>query len=85
MRAAIVEHEGPVRELGEGRLVQATLLRVRIHPLGVQPRVDRVRPGDTGVQLAPELPEADVVLAPAERARSVTGPDRSEEKPQRAA
>src|SRR5262249_34326788 len=46
--------------------------RVR-EPLPVQARVDRVGPGLACVPLGPELAEAHVVLAPAERARPVAG------------
>ena len=40
-------------------------------PLAVQAGVDRVRTGLPGVAVTPELSEADVVLAPAERAGPV--------------
>ena len=47
--------------------------RAGIDALGVQLRVDRVRSDLAGVSVAPDLAEAVVVLAAAERARAMSG------------
>jgi hypothetical protein len=75
-RRSALEHERAVGELGERRLVEAVPACRGIDPLGVELRVDRVRARPSGVKLAPDLREADVVLASAQRARPMPGRER---------
>jgi hypothetical protein len=72
-RRAALEDERAVGKLRERRSVQTVPARGRVDPLDMELRVDRVRARGTGVKLAPDLGEADVVLASAQRARPVPG------------
>jgi hypothetical protein len=68
-----VEHERAVGEVVELGFVVALGARAGLDALGVKPPVDRVRADFTGMQLGPELREADVVLPAAERAGPMPG------------
>jgi hypothetical protein len=72
-RRTVLEREGSVGQLGERGFVEAVPARGRIDALVVELRVDRVRAHRSGMELSPGRAEADVVLAPAQRARPMTG------------
>jgi hypothetical protein len=71
-RLLVDQHERAVGQPFQARLVVALGAAVR-EPLPVQARVDDVRPGLARVPLGPEVAEAHIVLAPAERAGPVPG------------
>jgi len=70
---ALEQDERAVGEFVELSFVVALLARAGIDALGVELRVDRVGADLAGVQLAPDRNEALVVLAAAERARTMAG------------
>src|SRR6266540_3044712 len=72
-RLAVAYDERAVGQVLEARLVLALRARAGRDALAVELRVDRVGAALTGVQLAPDLAEAVVVLPAAERARAVPG------------
>src|SRR5262249_58608982 len=75
VRLAADKHESPVWQLVEPGVVEP-LLPGRREPLGMQLGVDRVGAALPGMELAPDLSEANVVLAAAQRTRPVSGGER---------
>jgi hypothetical protein len=72
----VAKHECPIGKLVELHSVTALLTRIRRDALGVELLVDRIGSGLAPVELAPDLPEVDVILPPAESARSMAGGER---------
>ncbi len=56
--------------------MEASIPRPGVDPLGVEVQVDRVGTDRLAMALPPDVTEADVVLAPAERTRAVTRGER---------
>ena len=75
-RLAVLQDEGPVRQLSDRRRVKAPFLRVRIETLGVQLGVDRIGSHLARMQVAPDRDQTVVVLAPALRTGAVAGGER---------
>ena len=71
LRRTLLHDESPVRQLRVRHEMQQPAARGRVDPLGVQLRVDRVRPVLPGVQLEPAGGEGAVILAPAESTGAV--------------
>ena len=76
MGLAVVQDERAIGELVEGCFVMTLSLRARRDALGVELRVDRVGSDLAWMQVRPDRREADVVLASAQRARTMTGSER---------
>lgn len=72
-RLVVLENECSVGKLVEIGHMVALCARVRGYPLAMKLRVDRVCSDLAGMQLVPDRRESVVVLAPAERARAVSG------------
>ena len=64
--------ESPGGEIVELGPMEASIPRPGVDPLGVEPQIDRVRTDRVTVVLSPDVTEADVVLAPAERTWAMT-------------
>jgi citrate synthase len=75
-RLGLEQDEGAVRQLAEPGLVEAAFAGLRIEPLLLKLGVYGVRADLSRVKTAPDLREADVVLASAEGARAVPGRER---------
>ena len=76
MRLVVVEDERSVGQVAGVRIVMQLRAGFGCEALGVELRVDRVGSFLSRMEVAPERGEACVVLAPAERARAVTGGER---------
>jgi hypothetical protein len=76
VRGAALQDERPVWKVGEFRNVQPMSACSRIEALAVELRVDRVRSGLAGMELAPRLHQVLVIGATAERAGPMSGGER---------
>jgi hypothetical protein len=73
---AVAKHERSIGELVEHARCRKLLACARRDALEVELLVDRIGAGPTGMELVPDVPEANIVLSATEGTRSVAGRER---------